>query len=422
MSVFDLPMTARPGKDAIAGQDELGRTVYRTVTGERYTMPERTEMPAPTMGQRFENLGGLASRAYEGLSVQGAIEAAKGIGGGVISGIVQGFTAPGRALSGEPVSYGDVLATAGMAQLGAAPMRAPAGSLRSGAMGGRPPVTFDDVARAMDEAPVVPPVTMQGADEILNLPDDEFVTLYHGTTKEGAEKIKQTGALKSAGEPSVYLTTDPGGGGYGDGTVVPVRVRRGLLQIDDEFPSGRADFRIDLDRPGGSVPVQIAEVPASPVAMQGAYDNLISYNEQVRKGKEMLDRDKVSGADNVLYRPDRAYRFIGPEGYDDFLKSGLIRAKTGSKQGYEVPFFMKGQSSGRYGGGEGGKYMVETIPDSKSWRGAGQEFEADKYVGPSSPITKDSPIRIFERGEDGQYRVIFDNIGDDAFLPAQSPQ
>ena len=157
MSVFDLPMTARPGKDAIAGQDELGRTVYRTVTGERYTMPERTEMPAPTMGQRFENLGGLASRAYENLSVQGAIDAAKGIGEGIVSGIVQGFTAPGRALSGEPVSYGDVLATAGMAQVGAAPMRAPAGSLRSGAMGGgRPPVTFDDVARAMDEGTPAP--------------------------------------------------------------------------------------------------------------------------------------------------------------------------------------------------------------------------------------------------------------------------
>jgi hypothetical protein len=169
MSVFDLPMTARPGKDTIAGQDELGRTVYRTVTGERYTMPERTEMPAPTMSQRFENLGGLASRAYENLSVQGAIDAAKGIGEGIVSGIVQGFTAPGRALSGEPVSLGDVMATAGMAQVGAAPLRAPDGALRSGAMGGgRPPVTFDDVARAMQEAPLaeiprITPSDLEGA-------------------------------------------------------------------------------------------------------------------------------------------------------------------------------------------------------------------------------------------------------------------
>jgi hypothetical protein len=49
-------------------------------------MPERTEMPGPTMGQRFENLGGLASRAYENLSVQGAIDAAKGIVEGIVSG------------------------------------------------------------------------------------------------------------------------------------------------------------------------------------------------------------------------------------------------------------------------------------------------------------------------------------------------
>lgn len=105
---------------------------------------------------------------------------------------------------------------------------------------------------------------MRPSEEILDLPDDEFVTLYHGTTREAADKIRQTGRLKSAGEPSVYLTTDPSGAGYGDGTVVPIRVRRGLLQIDDEFPSGRTDFRIDLSRPGGSVPVQIAEAPQAP--------------------------------------------------------------------------------------------------------------------------------------------------------------
>jgi len=132
MSILDLPQTARPGSDAPVGQDELGRTLYRTVTGELYTMPDRPQMPAPTMTQRLEGLGGLASRAYENLSVENAIETAKGIGGGILSGLVQGFTAPGRALSGEPVTMGDVMATAGMAQGVAAPMRAPEGSLRSG--------------------------------------------------------------------------------------------------------------------------------------------------------------------------------------------------------------------------------------------------------------------------------------------------
>ena len=247
MSVFDLPMTARPGKDAIAGQDELGRTVYRTVTGERYTMPERTEMPAPTMGQRFENLGGLASRAYEGLSVQGAIEAAKGIGEGIISGIVQGFTAPGRALSGEPVSYGDVLATAGMAQVGAAPMSAPAGSLRSGAMGGgRPPVTFDDVARAMDE----------GA-----------MRLFHGTTPENYKSIMEEGFLgRSYFTPRRSVAEDYAENVGGD--------TESVLQVD--IPEQFA--LVDLDLPGGQL------LSPEDAALYLDRDDLKSINDFVRQG------------------------------------------------------------------------------------------------------------------------------------------
>jgi hypothetical protein len=118
----------------------------------------------------------------------------------------------------------------------------------------------DEIAVMAASAPRASPIN---SIDILNAPDDEIVTLYHGTTEGAANKIRQTGNLKSAGEPSVYLTTDPTGGGYGDGTVVPVRVRRGLLEIDDEFPDGRMDFRIDLNRPGGSVPVQIADEAAA---------------------------------------------------------------------------------------------------------------------------------------------------------------
>lgn len=87
----------------------------------------------------------------------------------------------------------------------------------------------------------------------------DFVTLYHGTTKAAAEQIAKTGVLKSAGEPSVYLTTDKTGGGYGDGTVVAVRVPKSRLILDDEFPGGRQDYRIDLDKPGGWVKVDVVK-------------------------------------------------------------------------------------------------------------------------------------------------------------------
>jgi hypothetical protein len=53
---------------------------------------------------------------------------------GIVDAITQGFTAPGRAARGEPVTFGDVVATAGDYGMLGAPMRAPAGALRAGAM------------------------------------------------------------------------------------------------------------------------------------------------------------------------------------------------------------------------------------------------------------------------------------------------
>ena len=50
MAMFDLPATAQPGKDVPVAQDELGRTVYRTFTGEQYTMPEPPRMAPKAAG------------------------------------------------------------------------------------------------------------------------------------------------------------------------------------------------------------------------------------------------------------------------------------------------------------------------------------------------------------------------------------
>lgn len=64
-----MPTSARPGQDVVTGQDELGRTVYKTVTGERYTMPERPQSslqfapgrvqgpPAYAAPQRMQEMG-----------------------------------------------------------------------------------------------------------------------------------------------------------------------------------------------------------------------------------------------------------------------------------------------------------------------------------------------------------------------------
>lgn len=95
---------------------------------------------------------------------------------------------------------------------------------------------------------------MAKIDEATGLPlnADGTVTVYHHTSKANAEAIAKQRALKSAGEPSVYLTTEKNPvTGYGD-TVVPVNVKPSLLQLDDEFPGGRLDFSIDVKKPGGS--------------------------------------------------------------------------------------------------------------------------------------------------------------------------
>jgi len=96
-------------------------------------------------------------------------------------------------------------------------------------------------------------------DEATGLPlnSDGTVTLFHHTNKAAAEQIQKTGKLKSAGEPSVYLTTQKTADtGYGD-VVVPIRVKPSLLNLDDEFPNGRMDFSIDTGKPKGSVPVTV---------------------------------------------------------------------------------------------------------------------------------------------------------------------
>lgn len=90
----------------------------------------------------------------------------------------------------------------------------------------------------------------------LPLNPDGTVTVYHATTKEGAEKILQEGRLRAAAEPRVYVSSSKSLPEYGDGTIVALDVNPKTLILDDEFPSGRRDFSILLDRPGGEIAVK----------------------------------------------------------------------------------------------------------------------------------------------------------------------
>lgn len=138
----------------------------------------------------------------------------------------------------------------------------------------------------------------------LPLNDDGTVTLYHHTSRQNAEAIRSSKTLRSAGEPDVYLTTEKEPTtGYGD-TVVEVRVRPDKLMIDDEFPSGRRDYRIDTGKPGGGIAVGVAEPP--PV-----------IGEPVSVGRDPKEPSRIPAATELpkLIRP--AQGKTGPGQYLD---------------------------------------------------------------------------------------------------------
>ena len=73
---------------------------------------------------------------------------------------------------------------------------------------------------------------------------------YHATFAAKAQKIIHTRKLCSRAKPYVYVTNTPKvRDAYGDGTVLEVTLAPGLtVELDDEFSSGRKDYRIATRR------------------------------------------------------------------------------------------------------------------------------------------------------------------------------
>lgn len=117
-----LPMGAS-SRDAIVGQTEWGSPVYASPTGVQYWEPLQGETKRGSVARAL--LDGITSDPW------GAVKSGAGA---VASGVAEALTAPYRAWKGEAVTNGDVFNTAGIAQLGAMPMKAPEGALRVGAM------------------------------------------------------------------------------------------------------------------------------------------------------------------------------------------------------------------------------------------------------------------------------------------------
>lgn len=139
LDFFSLPMSAGP-RDIAVGMDELGRPVRRTVLGREYRQapPAAAEMQGPPPPpKRSPFIRALMPAGNWNALFQGAME---------------GVTAPGRAARGEPVTYGDVAATAldwGVmaAPVGAATMPDNALGIFAGRRGANPR-QLEDLARA----------------------------------------------------------------------------------------------------------------------------------------------------------------------------------------------------------------------------------------------------------------------------------
>ncbi len=98
--------------------------------------------------------------------------------------------------------------------------------------------------------------------------DDGTVLLYHATTKETAARIMKDGVLRRPSDApdsyGVYFSSSPTvAEDYGDGTIIPVRVRAADISPDDVFPGKRLDFSVKT-RQGIYKPVAVGEAALRP--------------------------------------------------------------------------------------------------------------------------------------------------------------
>lgn len=150
--------------------------------------------------------------------------------------------------------------------------------------------------------------------------------------------------------------------------------------------------------------------------------DIIAHNEALRMPRSLMERMKseygTTQADPIAYRPDRLYRVMDDAAWQDFQEVGYIRPNpnpTGQRAAYNRLFAAEGAFGNRYRGA----YIVEIDP-SKSGDWESSNDGSGYQHATIGSIDKDSAIRIYERMADGSTRVVLDNIGDQAFLEAET--
>jgi 2'-5' RNA ligase/GNAT superfamily N-acetyltransferase len=259
------------------GQDRATLDAVTTAGGPGAHDPTPSQPPEPASGESFADLRTRLKATYPDLRFTITERTTDAYGRRILSlddvvvPVEQRGQGRGSAFLEDLVQYADahgyLVALNATAQYGTPITRLKAFYRKFGFTNNTDDAITANMVRAPRRAPDAEPASgVRRIDDATGLPlnPDGSVTLYHGTTGPGAAAIRTSGWLKAAAEPDVYLTTDPAGAGYGDGTVVRVRVDPKRLALDDEFPDGRRDYRLGAGTPGGRVRVTLDEGPARP--------------------------------------------------------------------------------------------------------------------------------------------------------------
>lgn len=140
--IFDAPMEHGPMSVQV-GTDELGRPIYRTVLGNIVGDAMQGQAPENRLARILRTELDPQGRSIHRIEELQPTRTGNALAS-LAQGILQGFTAPGRAARGEAVTLGDVWATALDNGAIAAPMPAPRGAIRAGAMASQSPA--DEIA------------------------------------------------------------------------------------------------------------------------------------------------------------------------------------------------------------------------------------------------------------------------------------
>jgi len=176
-------------------------------------------------------------------------------------------------------------------------------------------------------APKGAPKTQLAKDEVI---------LYHRTSKANADELAKTGKMYSkenTGE--VFLSNRPDEQilGYGD-TVVPVKVKKSDIRLDDEFPSGEQHYAVKSDR---ATPIFDTPTPVSAPIEKTAPTKLSQTSDGTTPIKG------ISRSDDAKVLADELSS-------GKFVKEGDLVEIEYQPSGSQTPIKIEGTVQSHYGG------------------------------------------------------------------------